>query len=597
MHYFEHTLTLSSHLDYFEHRGAWFVYHNLFGYIMEMSRDLILFLEFFRAQQRTSEDVSQSFAAQFPPEQLRQFVDVFCLQGCLVSDDTQEWRRALSMFPVLARFVVAHVPPSGSVTIAHAPRDRDDVDLLELDAWASDFVRGVDGETSLQDLLTSLESHPFVEANPALADTHPKAIVQQLAHSQLQFLKFSPRSMSALRAHKSHRAIPPYLRSTMPYRRATDDIRLVQDAQRGERAAPSPGIVTPPTSAPTQTLAGLFARPNPALGGRSYGAALADHAVEHGALKPGARVLQIGARDGFLARGIASVCENLQLVLQVNNPELVPVVRQQLAEANLEAVVFVAEIQDLAESLAQEGFSQSFDWIVCNEFVAQLDTALLHKIPRLSPEKEEDDEESTGTNGHHRPSRDLFMGEGDSVSQVLRYKLQFHDVDGEFLFNTGAVRLLEDATPLLEEHGLFTLIEFGDLYAYPQPSEHNPDVYSLHFAPLHQVGKELGFEARFDWLVHILGFQTESQMLSAPQHQFRALCALVERAGVSLKMQAYTRTMLEQLLDGQIEFATLRGLEFRSLDERVMGIVPSSLKVLELWKAPAQDKEDGDELA
>jgi hypothetical protein len=588
MQYFDGTRTLSAHLDYFEHQGAFFVHHNLFGYILQMSRDVLDFLEFFHGHARAQAQVQARFGAEMPDEQLLNYLNVFEAQSCLVEDPAEEAARALRMVPVLARWTLAHAPPSGPVRLYFARREDEPVEVIQLSEWASALWRRIDGEATLEELVAAVAADEGAPSPPIGAPAEAAvALLAQLAHHRYQALKLSPRPMSAFRAHTSRRALPPYLSSSMPYRCVTDEIRGITLAEG------APAEVVEVEEHPEVTLAHLLRRPHPALGGRTYGGALLNLARQRGALQDEARLLVIGAADPALARNLwdelqaqdPALASRAQLTL-LASPDADPDALQQ-ALAGLPARVLTGDAEALSKV---EGLQGPFDLILCNEFMARLDTVLLHKIPSLGSlgedgeEEEEDDDAAAHAGAQHQRKRDLFMGEGESVSYVFRYGLRFEDVDGEFFFNLGAAKLIEGAARLLATPGLVMLVEYGDLFRYPEPSETGGDgvQFSVHFKPLMQVGQELGLEPEFDWLVNRLEMDRGMQMLSSTRRHARALARLLEDHGLALDDIGWSRELLAEALGEALPLEQVQGLEFRSLNDRVMGIVPSSLKILTL---------------
>lgn len=593
---FEGPLTLSGHLDYFEHRGAYYVYHNLFGYILQMSPDILELLEFFRGHARSAAEVNAAFVERFEPGMLDQFIGVLSIQHCLVEPDIDvEHRAALKMVPVLARWIVVEQPPDGAVVLLRADHG-DEVDTITLDAWDSALWRLIDGERTLSDIVEALRDH---DDTPGVGpEQKALASIFKLTHSAAQFLKLSPRPMSAFRNNR--RATPPYLVSAMPYTRVTEQIR-------GEsQVRVEPEVEAQPISREQlerdrveTTLAHLMRRPHQVLGGRSYGAALADHFVSIGALSPPkSRVLEVGAASADLSLAalghLESQHDDLSLEWWVLTPTeaLAEALRAEFAASGRAVNVCVGAADALHRV---EGLPHDFDLIFSNEHAANLETVLIHKIPDTL---EDEVEGLDGADAEaHDPARAaaeadprrraMFLGEGDGVNLILRHNLQFHDVDGEFFLNAGAMRMIEHGAARLAPGGWLTIVEFGDLFDYPRPSGEGPrQQFSLHFRVLKDVGAALGLQGHFEWLLERLNADVHVEMLATNRRHFRALRSLLARHGVELEHVAYTRQSFEALIEGAVALSTLRGVEFEPFNERAMGIMPASLKVLDLRRPP-----------
>ncbi len=591
MPYFEGTVTLSGHLDYFEHQGACYVYHNLFGYILQMSEDIIALMEFFRGVFRSAEEVDTTYNAQFSRELLDNFMKVLLHQGCLVPWGQSEEAVALTMVPVQARWIVYHQPPRGPVVLFRARRDRDGVEEIALDPWDGALWRLVDGERTMLELAAAIQSHPD---SPSMGvEQKVLATVSKLTHSEAQFLKLSPKPMSAYRAEASKRAIPPYLISTMPYRRITDEIRGEHAIRVGLDAQEAPiSRADLERDRVGATLGHLLRKPHEALGGRTFGGALCDRARAQGALSSGGRVLEVGAVTASNIVGLLDrlretapeVYAGTRCALVTPDPVFIDDMAEALAASGHQGVEIMVGEPDSLDAI--EGLQGPFDFIFSDEYIARLDATLMCKIPPDEDEDEEAEEvadDGAAKNGQTARRRDLFLGEGDGVNLIFTHGLTFHDVEGEFFLNAGAIRFLEQAAARLAPGGILTVIEFGDLFAYPKPVGEGDQVqFPIHFRILQQVGRSLGLEAEFDWLLNAMGLDTNLEMLATTRHSFRALRRLLEKAGVALEDVAYSRSMFEALLAGSVEIDEVRRLEFEALNDRAMGIVPSSIKVMDL---------------
>ena len=83
-------------------------------------------------------------------------------------------------------------------------------------------------------------------------------------------------------------------------------------------------------------------------------------------------------------------------------------------------------------------------------------------------------------------------------------------------------------------------------------------------------------------------------MMVANRHYFKALRHMLEtQANLHLETRAWTRAMIEQTIEEHIALDQVHRLEYRSLNDRVMGLVTSSLKVFELVR-PDPDAADDD---
>ena len=101
---FDGTLFLSPNIDYFQNGDDFFVYHNLYGYILKMSEDLVDFLEFFHDGPKDAEAVTAQFGEVFDADTLNNFLSVFRPLSCLLpsragSPSTRQTQKPSSSMP------------------------------------------------------------------------------------------------------------------------------------------------------------------------------------------------------------------------------------------------------------------------------------------------------------------------------------------------------------------------------------------------------------------------------------------------------------------------------------------------------------------
>src|SRR6185503_10669216 len=82
-------LRRSSFLSTFAHHGAVYVFHDLYGYLLEMSADVLAVIDAFESGALVK-DVVARFANAFEGQSPQQFVDVFYQHACLVEPDEDE---------------------------------------------------------------------------------------------------------------------------------------------------------------------------------------------------------------------------------------------------------------------------------------------------------------------------------------------------------------------------------------------------------------------------------------------------------------------------------------------------------------------------
>src|SRR5262245_43278324 len=91
-------LRRSANLSTFAHMGAVYLFHDLYGYLMQMSADVLAVIDAFGEGADTSAVVAR-FAHAFEGQSPQQFVDIFYQHACLVEPDEDE---ADALWPMVA---------------------------------------------------------------------------------------------------------------------------------------------------------------------------------------------------------------------------------------------------------------------------------------------------------------------------------------------------------------------------------------------------------------------------------------------------------------------------------------------------------------
>ena len=115
-------LRRSLHLSYFGHMGAVYLYHDLYGYLMEMSPDIVDLIEAFAGGAKI-DDIVERFARAFEGATPQQFIDVLAAHAVLIPLDEPEWEGLWPMVVVKAKWNVWR-REDGRVTLWTAWGDR-----------------------------------------------------------------------------------------------------------------------------------------------------------------------------------------------------------------------------------------------------------------------------------------------------------------------------------------------------------------------------------------------------------------------------------------------------------------------------------------
>ena len=525
--------------------GAVYLFHDLYGYLMEMSPDIAAMIERFEGGVDTEETIAY-YAGTFGDADPRQFIEVLAAHAVLVDPDDDE-----------IEALWAFVPIKGKWNVWQRRDDR----LTLWTAWGEKPVQQIfldPEETAIWDAFTGEKR--LIEMRHHHDNDKLIALVRRLVHSDVQALKLSmmPWSVYAKRPALA----PAYLGSTMPYTRW------------------QPGTPVPPAVSLTDyhvhdiehadeqfdhretTLSHLLRLPHPALAGRTYGQALIDALLARGAIADGeVRVLEIGAGLGYLARHAIDRLRERGRTVAYTILELSPA----LAAAQREHVGPADATWIEGDALTAEIAERAFDLIVCNEMVGDLPATQLSRVDVGL------DAAGTGT------------ADRDKVRSIcpLADAVNLDDAPEPFYLQTGAFELVSRIARWLAPDGTAVVTEFGDPNAWPRLSTQldHPEL-STHFGHLQQVARAESLEASVGFVIDLVELDRTQEALATTRSHFRALRALAADAGVDLAKIGYTRELLAHTVADKLDLATIGDLRFDRIEDRLMGLVPHEFKAL-----------------
>lgn len=526
-------LRRSNHLSWFTHMGAVYLFHDLYGYLMEMSPDIADLIEGFEGGADTQETIDY-FKPRFTDADPRQFVEVLAQHAVLI-DPAEDEIEALWAF----------VPIKGKWNVWQRREDR----LTLWTAWGDKPVQQVfldPDETKIWDALDG--NKRLIELRHHHDNDKIINLVRRLVHSDVQALKLSmmPWAIYAKRPSMA----PPYLASTMPYARW----------QPGQPVPPMPSLseyhLQTIAKADEQfdhqetTLSHLLRIPHPVLTGRTYGQALADVLIARGAVPEGrVRVLEIGAGLGYVAEHVIERLRAAGRTVEYTILELAPA----LADAQKQRLGDRAS-WILGDALTAKPAEGEFDVILCNEMVGDL--------PASTPAADE------------------------VVALAGRYGVNGDDAPTPCYLQTGAFELIARIARWLAPGGTAVVTEFGDRTRWPVLSSQldHPEL-STHFGHLEQTAKHVGLHPDIEFVIDLLDFDRSLQGLATTRSHFRALRALATDAGVELPKIGYTPDLLAHTVATKLDLSNIGELRWDRIEDRLMGLVPHEFKAL-LAKRP-----------
>jgi len=545
--------------------NAVYLFHDLYGYLMEMSPDIAAMIEAFGDGVDTEATI-EHYRGKLGDADPAQFVDVLFAHQVLVDPKEDELDGIWASVPIKGKWNVWQ-RRDDRMTIWTAWGDRP-VQQIFLDPEETKIWDAFDGTKRLIEMRHHFDNDKLL------------ALVRRLVHSDVQALKLSimPWSVYAKRPAMA----PPYLTSTMPY-------------PSWKPGTPVPGQVSlveyyrhDVTDAEAQfdhhetTLSHLLRVPHPVLAGRTYGQALIDVLVARNAIPPGrVRVLEIGGGLGYVARDAIARLREQGRDVEYTIVELAPVLEHAQRQRVGDAATWIS-----GDVLAVTLPDAAFDLILSNEMVGDLPA---RQLARADVGLEVD----SGTVDRERLRA---LGGGAAIAADLGVTLD--DAPDPFYLQTGAFELISRIARWLAPGGTAIVTEFGDTAAWPKLSTHldHPEL-STHFGQLQQAARGAGLEAKIEFVIDLLEFDREQQGLATTRSHFRALRALAADAGIELAKIGYTPELLASAIAGKLELAQVGELRWDKIEDRLMGLVPHEFKalVLRAHVAPSGDPARGRE--
>jgi SAM-dependent methyltransferase len=525
-------LVRSNHLSWFAHMGAVYLFHDLYGYLMEMSADIADLIEAFDGGADVEQTV-ENFRTRLEGADPQQIVEILSAHAVLVEPDDDELQTLWPFVPIKGKWNVWQRRDDRLVLVT-AWGERP-VQELFLDPEETRMWDAFDGEKRLVELKLTHDADKLLK------------LVRRLAHSDVQALKLSMMPWSAYA--KRPGMAPPYLASTMPY------------------AAWKPGTPVPPPVALTDyykhdvkkadeqfdhletTLSHLLRVPHPALAGRTYGQALVDALLARDALSASGagpvRVLEIGAGLGYVAKDVIARLRAAGREVTYTIVELAPALAAAQRERLGSDATWIA-----GDALAVTVPEGAFDLALCNEMVGDLPAKQLTKAEPL----------------------DAIAADAGIVND---------DAPDPFYLQTGALALVARIARWLAPGGTAVVTEFGDRNQWPKVSTHldHPEL-STHFGNLEKVARHAGLETSIEFVIDLLDFDRNEKGLATTRSHFRALRALASDAGVDLAKIGFTRALLEHAVAGKLDLAAIGDLRWDRIEDRLMGLVPHEFKAL-----------------
>lgn len=556
-------LTRSPYTTSFAHMGEVYIYHDLYGYIMKMSPDILDFLDEFKEPTKP-EDVCKKFANAFEDQNPEFFVGVFLQFGCLIKPNHDQINDLWGMIPVKGRWNVWKREPDGGMTFYCAWGDNEPL-KCRLTADEAKVWWSIDGEKTLQ----AIQFDEQVPADVVLG------VVKKLGHHSVQALKLSA---LGLRFYKKKPTMKPqYLTSTMPYAKYTPGVDPMPKPIESY-FSPEGYYRAEVDDANHQfdheetTLAHLFREPHHALAGKTYGQKLAEVLIARGRVPEGeVKVLEIGGGLGFMAKAVVTALQAAGRSVTYHIFELSPA----LAAAQRERCAGLPVTVHMGDVLTDAFPSTGYDLVLANEMIGDLLAVKLDHARFGMGEGEIDDDKFEAG----------LAASGVAGEMVKKYNIPIGDAPNPFYLNVGAWQLVERLFEVMKPNATAWITEFGEMGKWPVLSTHldHPEL-SIHWGHLMLVSKGVGFETDFEFVMDTIEMQRDLEGLQTTRSYFRALKLLLAEYGLELEKVGYTKQMFAALVGDKIAPGEIGEIGFERIEDRLMGLVPHEFKALILRK-------------
>ncbi len=592
-----HRVRLSRHLSFFRRADEVYLYHDLWGFLLQMDRRVYDFIRAFGAAGEKGarvEDVTPAFRKHLRPEEVEGFVATLRSHRCLVAPRADEEAAVADGYPVRAPWTVWYATPrADEVILAYKDRRLRRVSLERLGRIESRFFKACEGEKSVAEIVEKLaKDAPQGEDAAAEVADRVHRLLFRLTHSDRQVLKLAERPLFTYLQFT-----PPYLRSTVPFPRIEEG----DDAEPTERTSADEVVdlgayhrrriadAHQQFDIEETTLSHMFREPHPAFGGRTYGGAFADEALARGALAhagTGTAAAGTGTERRLEAVEVGGGVGFFGLCFLRRLDELAPAVARRLRYTIVDLSRVLQDSQRLLNSALGAGrvryvlanasrslpfADASLDLVISNEVIADLETVRLRRAE---------------IEGHGKARARGAVAEAYAL--VRRHALPVEDAPEVFWLNFGALRLVEELGRVLRPGGAAFLVEFGGEDRYPVESTHlDHSEFSIHFGHVRHVAARAGLEVEIVDVLDFLKANGRVRVLSTTRSSFEALRSLLQRRGVQFQKLAYTDEQWKALIGDRLDLAGLHGADFKPVAHRALGLAPREFKVAVLRRPPA----------
>ena len=312
------------------------------------------------------------------------------------------------------------------------------------------------------------------------------------------------------------------------------------------------------------------------------------------------RVLDVGGENASMARDFVRAFKSQYPAIKIEYVMFVPkhdtnetpksmneisAILDNAGDIKSEIELITGDVEKIDEIFKDK----TFDVIFCDEYMANLPSVAVRKMSLDGDEDEDSDENNENESEELKPAHAAdnkltFIGEGDAIQLIFKYKLNLCDAPEDFILNSGSLRLIGHLSKLSHARTQMFLIEYGEDVKYPvQTIEDGQITYAQHFGVLKQAAKSLGFQAQSSYWMEELELQRDLSMFATTRSQFKAMRQLLADHGVALERKPYTESEFNALLL-KAGRASVVEVNFEHAEDRISGLVPHAYKMLRIYK-------------
>jgi SAM-dependent methyltransferase len=301
------------------------------------------------------------------------------------------------------------------------------------------------------------------------------------------------------------------------------------------------------------TLSQMFRDQSAAFNELSFGEALCDKLINFDGSVKSLNILEVGCGTGLVAFNFlnrikdrsSDIYEKLNYTMFDLSPTMMETQKKQCS-------VHLDRLQFLSGNIEEHCFSESYDLIIMNEVIADLNVDVGSKAESIPSEAE---------------------------SLVEKYDLDISKFPNKYILNTEAIKLVSRLHRFLKDDGVAFLSEYGSLDEVPIPVElpgHNE--YSINFGHLARVWSQKNLKSEYGSVGDLLEFDKDYRVLDEKVRELLVDYLLPFLGVKSIPRRSYSHELLRESIP--IEFDNFLYVPFSKLSSKQGTLSPFLFKYI-----------------